>query len=262
MHGDRGSSYSAQALPFCVEQSPGTVYGQQRYVTSSPPYNDFEGNEFAGFLFVKLNKKGEPVNSYFAQDPSWAYNGPTQTRCDFQDPRTKKKYRLKRTPSKGHAKTIDCILKDGKKPFKPDERLFEEKYNEQLIREKIKALKGITDNAALQEASVNFDRYEAQNIYNRILREEYEEITEAIKHADMPLIPHPFVDQDDHTVVLLDYRDDKLRDMIDLQVQMAQEGGDAKILDAIHQGYFKFEDDALDGHMEIPGVKHIRLKKK
>lgn len=66
--------------------------GSQRYITSSPPYDIGDG-EVGGFIFVLLNGSGEIVSHYSADAPPWAYNGPTDIRCQHICPITGKKHR-------------------------------------------------------------------------------------------------------------------------------------------------------------------------
>lgn len=68
------------------------VGAQQRYVTSSPPF-DLGDGETGGFIYALVNNAGEITSHYAADVPPWAYNGPTNIRCDFQCPKTGKKFR-------------------------------------------------------------------------------------------------------------------------------------------------------------------------
>lgn len=77
-----------------------TIFGFQRYVTSSPPFNLGDG-EAGGFIFALVNGAGDIVGHYAADVPPWAYNGPTKIRSDYQCPISGKKYReviKKKTP--------------------------------------------------------------------------------------------------------------------------------------------------------------------
>lgn len=51
--------------------------GEQRYFLASPPY-DFGDGECEDFLFLQYRNK-QLVSTYFACDPPWANNGPTNT---------------------------------------------------------------------------------------------------------------------------------------------------------------------------------------
>lgn len=69
-----------------------TFYAQQRYITSSPPF-DLGDGEAGGFLFVLVDGSGEIKGHYCADVPPWAYNGPTDIRCTHKCKVTGKKYR-------------------------------------------------------------------------------------------------------------------------------------------------------------------------
>jgi len=261
-YGNTSGSYATYAR--VLTQKTGTAFttctvqGQQRYVTASPPYHDDAENEAAGFLYVLLSKNGDILAHYFAEDPPWAYNGPTQVFPDFTDPETGKKYRLK---SRKQNTTLDNIFGSNKKPIKIDRRDFFEKLNDLKYREKVKAFKGISKDQ-IKDANINFERYETQNLKLRIISQEYELITQSIKNADRPVIPQPFQNTPDGSqIVLLDYRDDKIRDMVELQ----NTDGEDEIVSALYQGYFKFDNDLITEHdstMNLQGVKHIKLKVK
>ncbi len=63
---------------------------------------------------------------------------------------------------------------------------------------------------------------------------ELQEITQSIKNADMPLIPHPFqgLESPDETIVLLNPRDDRLARLM----RYHNNGGDDDIIAALHSG--------------------------
>lgn len=65
---------------------------QQRYVTSSPPY-DLGNGDVGGFIFLLQDSNGDIISSYAADTPPWAYNGPTDIRATHKCPVTGKKYR-------------------------------------------------------------------------------------------------------------------------------------------------------------------------
>lgn len=69
-----------------------TFFAQQRYITASPPFDMGDG-EAGGFGFLKVNKSGEIVATYFADVPPWGYNGPTDIRACKKCPITGTKYR-------------------------------------------------------------------------------------------------------------------------------------------------------------------------
>jgi len=58
-----------------------TLYADQRYINSSPPYNLGDG-EVPLFVFALINSAGEVESTYTADVPPWAYNGPTRVTAD------------------------------------------------------------------------------------------------------------------------------------------------------------------------------------
>lgn len=87
----------------------------QRYVTSSPPY-DLGDGEVAGFVFALVNSSGEIISTYAADTPPWAYNGPTDIKCTHKCRISGKKFR------KVHKKKTFEQIMDGAKA----EETFEE----------------------------------------------------------------------------------------------------------------------------------------
>lgn len=87
-------SYVSGLIPAIFAQAgASTVYGTQRYITSSPPFDLCDQGEAAGFIFGLLDPSGDLFAHYAADVPPWAYNGPTQIRADRICPVTFKKYR-------------------------------------------------------------------------------------------------------------------------------------------------------------------------
>lgn len=117
---------TSTAIGYYSPSTGGTAFLQSRYVQASPPY-DLGDGEIGLFVFVLLGSEGQVLATSVAEDPPWAYHGPTNIGVDYYD-------------------------KDG-----------------------------------------------------RGWRGE-QEVTQAIKQADMPLVPHPWFDQDIGTasVVMLD----------------------------------------------------------
>ena len=66
-----------------------TMYAQQRYIQSSPPY-DIGNGEMNNFIFALMNKEGDIVSSYIAEDPPWANNGKTRVNPDYHVKKGKK----------------------------------------------------------------------------------------------------------------------------------------------------------------------------
>ena len=89
----------------------------------------------------------------------------------------------------------------------------------------------------------------------KILFEE-REITQAVKNADMNIIPHPFHNPPpDHKVVMLDPFDDRVRDLINYQ----NVGGGDEVVKALLEGKIYFDNDKLDLKAP-PGVVIHRMK--
>lgn len=155
-----------------------TISAQQRYVTSSPPYDMGDG-EVAGFFYALVNANGEIDSTYIADAPPWAYNGPTDIRATHKCLATGKKFR----------------------------RVIQKRNLEEIL-----------DGAAV--------KYKLQ------------EITQAVKNADMNLVPHPFSDfGNDKRVVLLDPMDNKIRKLIEYQ-----NAGGNDIEDMLAAGRFQVDN--------------------
>lgn len=77
------TSLAMAAMPFRYFSSSAseTVFGDQTYVTASPPFDMGDG-EVGGFLFLELDNQGEVLGHYMADVPPWGYNGPTSIKAD------------------------------------------------------------------------------------------------------------------------------------------------------------------------------------
>lgn len=171
--------------------------GQQRYITSSPPFDIGDG-EVGGFVFLLVDNSGDVKGHYAADVPPWGYNGPTNIRAARICPVTGKKFRR--------------VMKK-------------------------RSLEEVMDGA-------------------QIIFEE-QEITHAIKNADMGLIPSPFVGELNGLIpILLDPMDDRIRSMIDYQ----NAGGSDEISDAIVRGFIKADNSQIERRKGPPGVAMHRLK--
>jgi hypothetical protein len=126
---------------------------QQRYVQASPPYNLGNG-DVPLFAFVWVDALGNVKATYVANDPPWAYNGPTDIRADYY--RNGKAYQKARLTAQQRVDLLDRGKRD----------------------------------AVLEQLANAADV----------------EVTHAIKNADMPLIPHPFLQNDlaGSSIVLVD----------------------------------------------------------
>lgn len=87
-----GGSYSAVAW---ANSNTYAINGNQRYVTSSPPF-DLGDGEAAGFVFALLDDKGNIVGHSASDVPPWAYNGPTNIKAERICPKTGKKYLMQK----------------------------------------------------------------------------------------------------------------------------------------------------------------------
>ena len=123
-----------------ISTPSGTIFGIQRYVTASPPYNLGDG-EIPLFVFAAVHSGGQIAATWVAPDPPWANNGPTDIRPQLVD-RQGRAFKFERPRIDG-AKLRDPLTRDGE--------LSKLDMPPQLV-----------------------------------------EITNAVKNADMPLIPQPF----------------------------------------------------------------------
>lgn len=83
-----GGSYSATAWSNSTGQ---VVNGNQRYITSSPPFELEPEQQAHGFVFLCM--KDGVIEAMSSSDvPPWAYNGPTNIRADKICPNTGKKF--------------------------------------------------------------------------------------------------------------------------------------------------------------------------
>lgn len=190
------SNYTTVLVPWAEGGTVGASLGQQRYITSSPPFDMGDG-EAGGFIFLKVNSGGEIVGHYAADVPPWAYNGPTDIRCQHICPLTGNKFRK--------------VMKK-------------------------RSLEEIMDGAKIS--------YELQ------------EITQAIKNADMDLLPAPFKAGPGETIVMLDPMDDRIASLIEYQ----NAGGGEEIMKAIASGKIKADNEALQGRKGPKNVMQTRLK--
>lgn len=243
----------AHFIRYTGSTSPLTVNVSERYVTSSPPY-DLGDGEIAAFMFALVDPSGKVVSHYFADDPPWAYNGPTNTWADYYDPETKKKYRLKNKANNTKKKIKDIM--DGKQvDVSVDNRDFDSKFKEALYIEKINAFKDI-GRKTRDELEADFVHNIAPRVKQKILKDQYELLTHDIKNADMTMIPHPFgVVPEGHIVVLIDCYESKVRDLISLQRQ----GAFDDVVDVI-LNYLDVQSDFYEGLKCPVGVQHAKLR--
>lgn len=201
-----GSSWTSSTTDVTViylSAGAGTTTATQRYVQASPPY-DLGNGAIPLFGFVEL-ESGTPVGAWFAPDPPWANNGPTNIRGDVL--RNGRKYRWERS---GALRAMRAF-KSGRAT--PDDLL-----------------------AALKEPP------------------ELVEITQAVKQADMPLIPHPFLGRAaGRSFVMLDPVGRQSEQLADLHAQAIDLG------ELILGGYIEVSGDPLDAQAP-PGVIPVGWK--
>jgi len=86
------------------------------------------------------------------------------------------------------------------------------------------------------------------------------EITQAIKNAGMPDIPHPFMSHNPvtHTVVLLD----PCSQLCDDLHMLAKEGdeGVTEVSEIINVGHIKIDNNPISGLITPPGVKGVKMR--
>lgn len=92
-----GSATITETVRICNKNmgssfSSAPMTGTQRYITSSPPYDLGEG-EVGGFLYALVDGNGDIKSHYMADAPPWAYNGPTDIRCQHICPISGDKFR-------------------------------------------------------------------------------------------------------------------------------------------------------------------------
>ncbi|XAI95663.1 hypothetical protein [Microcystis phage Mae-JY22] len=149
-----GGGVGVTVIAISTASSAFPANAQQRYVQASPPYDIGDG-EIPLFAFLALDSGGKAVHAWFAEDPPWANNGPTNARAEY--------YRGR----EGFQRVPDLSAWTKRQL---DEMPWEDYA--QLLRE-----------APMVERAV----------------------TQSVKNADMPLIPHGFAgDLTGLTVVMID----------------------------------------------------------
>lgn len=119
--------------------------------------------------------------------------------------------------------------------------------------DKICPITGKKFRIAMKERSLDEIMNGAEMIY------EEQEITHALKNADMCDIPHPFsMPKAGHKIVLLDPMDDRIKSLIEYQ----NSGGANEILSAISSGKIYADSDMIsrNGMAKINGVSVHKLK--
>lgn len=183
-----------------------TYYFSANYFQASPPY-DLGDGEIPLFVFVEIDSLGNVVRVDLANDPPWAYNGPTDIRA--------------------HIKT-----KDGRK-FR-----------------RVRAVIAEFGNAAAARASLGRAQFLERMASDGLVAQE---ITQAIKNADMTRIPHPFIGNPlppGNSIVMLDGQSPLMARL--LRLQEITEPGET-IADLLRDGYLRFDNAALPRRAP-PGV--------
>lgn len=88
------ASYTATMSMEHTTFSGETLYAKQRYINSSPPYNLGDGD--IPLFFFGMMRAGVLIETYVADVPPWAYNGPTKVTADIV---SKKGQKFKREKS-------------------------------------------------------------------------------------------------------------------------------------------------------------------
>lgn len=160
--------------------APSLSYSQ-RYIASSPPF-DLGDGEAGGFIFLKINSQGEVLQSWAADVPPWAYNGPTDIRADMKDKRGRKYRKIIKVRDESGIRNVSEIVG--------------------------RSVRSLTDISAKELAM----------FADKDITEDYEEISQELKNRDMSIIPHPFggVEKGEY-VVMVDILDDSLRHLINIQ---------------------------------------------
>lgn len=146
-----------------------TAFARSRYVSASGPY-DLGDGIIQLFVFATILSDGTIESLHVAIDPPWAYNGITSIMPDH-------------------------VAKDGKKYQRhillPNEQM---PISKRMLADRF---------AAAIKNPQTLDRFieDANDASYEMI-----EIDQAIKNADMPLIPHPFTSNDNSskTIVMLD----------------------------------------------------------
>lgn len=186
------------------------------------PPYDLGDGQIPLFIFLDVDAGGNVIGSYIAADPPWANNGPTIIRPDF----TRGGVGFQRRP-KG--------------------------FEVQMPR------KSILGNPVLREQFLDakraIDRADP-NSFSEV------EVTQALKQADMSLLPHATVGADFSgadpefplaSIVLLDPVSAVMEDLLVLQ----EDGED--ITDLLQSGFVEFGNSAIPGRKSPPGVMPVSV---
>lgn len=197
-----------------------SIRAKQRFVQASPPYDLGDGEVWL-FVFVEVNSLGNVVGVYVAPDPPWANNGPTSIRPTLRNLETG-------TP----LIVVPRLLR-------PDPALAPELVSEWARQNRL---------------ARQFDPLSAVSLAALDTNLELVQITQALKQADMPLIPHPFPGLvPGNTVVVLDPPSNLNADLLELH-----EAGES-VAGLIHDGHLVVDNVALS-RAAPPGVMPVACR--
>ena len=203
----------------------GTVTTQQRYVTASKPYY-IDKNDGEIHLFVFLLMNGNNIKEvWIAEDPPWAYNGPTRTRPD--------EYKRNKQG------LIDRIL------FMNEYELKVEKYK-RLVLQKEK------DSSIIIPDVDDIYKFSQQQV-NEYLDEKIKvPVDMDRKNKDMDLIKYPWGEiESTETVLLLDPPDTgRLLEMHNAKVDL---------IDFLLSGYIQITNESIN-RATPEGVTPVKFK--
>jgi hypothetical protein len=193
------------------------IRANQTYVQASPPY-DLGDGDVPLFIFMTVKSDGAPGAIYVAPEAPWHHNGPTRTIAWRRD-QFGRGFR--------HVLPIEAELLDAglTRPA--------------AIRAGMFTRESLVARFAEDRAAVKADPAAAVEI----------EVTQDIKQADMPLIPHPFTGNNlaGKTVVMLD----PVSPLMEQLLEAHDQGDD--IAGMISNGYLSVGNTEL-GRARPPGV--------
>ena len=180
------------------------AYYREYYVQASPPY-DLGDGEIPLFVFAKLDSNRNQKSIYVAPEAPWHYNGPTDIRATRKEPVSGRSWRK--------VLAVDAELHNlGLTP-------------QAAIRQGLYTRQSLADRRAQDRATGNYAEIE---------------ITQAVKNADMPIIPHPFERRPGEKIVLLDPVSPVMLELLELHDQ----GEDVARL--VHDGHLIIDNIPLN----------------
>lgn len=227
------------------------MYAQQRYIQACPPYDHGDGL-IAQYAFALLDKNGTLEGAYVAEDAPWHNNGPTDIRADYYD-EIGRGWRLEdvfeeTTEPEDFTDYSSIAQAAGWRSLLPEEvdlqEYFDSKFHARFTDGKARS-DAKSWKALCKELGLSVKQVLGKPVTRRIPtgKKQRIEITQAIKHADMALIPHPFIGNDltGKTVVLLDPVNDSMHRMKERQLY---EG--VSLSELLHDGAVTVGNEALN----------------